>query len=68
MRSNNIKTGIVTEALSNFRFKIEHEDDSSVQAYVSGKMRKNRIRVVLGDRVEYIVDELGPNNRISRRL
>jgi translation initiation factor IF-1 len=64
----NTKIGIVIENLSNNRFKIELDDGSTVQAYLSGKMRIHHIRINIGDRIEFVVDSLGPNNRIIRRL
>ncbi len=45
--------GIVTEALPNAMFKVQLPNDqkSEVLAYVSGRMRKNFIRILPGDRV-----------------
>ena len=43
--------GVVTEALSNAMFRVKLDNDHEVLAHTSGKMRKNRIRVLLGDRV-----------------
>ena len=43
--------GIVTEALPNTQFRVELEGGHSVLAYLSGKMRKYYIRILLGDRV-----------------
>lgn len=63
------KKGVVIEALGNIQYKIEtDETKQEVRAYMSGKMKLNRIKVLIGDRVEYVVDQYGPNNRIIRRL
>ena len=43
--------GIVTELLPNAMFKIKLENNHEVLAHTSGKMRKNRIRVLAGDKV-----------------
>lgn len=44
--------GNVVEALPNAQFKVELENGHQVLAYLSGKMRKYYIRVLLGDRVK----------------
>ena len=43
--------GKVTDLLPNAMFKVALENGHEVLAHTSGKMRKNRIRVLLGDRV-----------------
>ena len=43
--------GVVTELLPNAMFKVKLDNDHEVIAHTSGKMRKNRIRVLAGDRV-----------------
>ena len=43
--------GIVSELLPNAMFKVKLDNDNEVIAHTSGKMRKNRIRVLAGDRV-----------------
>ena len=62
-------TGIVVEALPNTQFRVELENGHIIVAHMSGKMRKNYIRLVPGDRVEV---ELTPydlsKGRISFRL
>ncbi len=47
----------VVEALPNTMFRVELEDGHRLLAYLSGKMRKYYIRVLLGDRVRV---ELSP--------
>ena len=44
--------GTVTEALANTQFRVEIEGGHQVLAHVAGKMRKNFIRIVPGDRVK----------------
>ena len=43
--------GTVTEVLPNTTFRVKLENGHDVLAYVSGKMRKNYIRILQGDRV-----------------
>ena len=43
--------GVVLEILPNAMFKVKLDNDHEVIAHTSGKMRKNRIRVLAGDRV-----------------
>ena len=47
--------GEVTEALSNGMYRVHLDNGHSVIAYLSGKMRKFYIRIVLGDRVRVAV-------------
>jgi translation initiation factor IF-1 len=49
--------GIVTEAFPGAKFNIELENDHHITGYTSGKMRRNNIRILLGDRVKV---ELSP--------
>ena len=44
--------GTVAEALANTQFRVELENGHMVLAHVAGKMRKNFIRIVPGDRVK----------------
>lgn len=43
--------GHVTEVLPNAMFRVKLENDHEIIAHSSGRMRKNRIRVLEGDRV-----------------
>jgi translation initiation factor IF-1 len=43
--------GTVEEILPNAMFRVKLENDHEVLAHTSGKMRKNRIRVLAGDKV-----------------
>ena len=44
-------SGTVVELLPNAMFRVKLDNDHEVLAHTSGKMRKNRIRVLAGDRV-----------------
>ena len=43
--------GVVMELLPNAMFKVKLENDHEILAHSSGKMRRNRIRVLAGDKV-----------------
>ena len=64
--------GVVTEALPStlFRVKLEDqkEDQQEILAYLSGKMRMHRIKVLIGDSVEVWLDPYGGKGRIVKRL
>jgi translation initiation factor IF-1 len=44
-------SGTVTEVLPNAMFRVQLENDHQILAHTSGRMRKNRIRVLTGDKV-----------------
>lgn len=69
--SNNENTtvrGIVTEALPNTMFRVQLEDGTEPIAYLAGKMKLHRIRVLIGDKVEVILDPYGGRARLVKRL
>ncbi|MDR1034917.1 MAG: translation initiation factor IF-1 [Holosporales bacterium] len=43
--------GAVTEVLPNAMFRVELESGHKILAHTSGRMRKNRIRILAGDKV-----------------
>lgn len=45
-------TGEVLEILPSAMFKVKLDNDHEILAHTSGKMRKNKIRVLAGDRVQ----------------
>ena len=59
--------GVVTEALPNAFFRVKFKE-VEILAYLSGKMRMNRIKVLIGDSVEVVLDPYGGKGRIVRRL
>jgi len=66
-------TGTVEEVLPNslFRVRLTVEDGIEgelVLAYLAGKMRLHRIRVLVGDQVDMVLDPYGGRARIVRRL
>lgn len=44
-------SGTVTEVLPNAMFRVQLENEHEILAHTSGRMRKNRIRVLTGDKV-----------------
>ena len=44
--------GTVIEALPGTQFRVKLDNDHQILAYLSGKMRKYYIRILLGDRVK----------------
>lgn len=43
--------GVVTKVLPATMYKVKLENDHEILAHISGKMRKNFIRITVGDRV-----------------
>ena len=67
--------GTVEEVLPNslFRVRLSEQTDAPdeqplILAYLAGKMRLHRIRVLMGDQVEMVLDPYGGRARIVRRL
>lgn len=48
--------------------KGENEEQPEILAYLSGKMRMHRIKVLIGDSVEVVLDSYGGKGRIVKRL
>lgn len=57
--------GVVTQCLSNGMFRVKLENGFNVLAHVSGKIRRNSIRILLGDRVNV---ELSPYDLTRGRI
>ena len=51
--------GEITELLKNAQFRVKLENGHTILAHASGKLRKNRIRCLLGDKVKI---EISPYN------
>ncbi len=62
-----ILIGTVIEALPDTHFRIQLEDNAILIAYMSGKMKYNRIRIYVGDKVEIELDSYGGKPKIIRR-
>ena len=61
--------GVVTEALPNATFRVEFENGHQILASISGKLRMNYIKILVGDKVKV---EMSPydfsRGRITYRL
>lgn len=44
--------GVVTDVLPDSRYKVQLDNGHQVMAYSAGRMKKHRIRIVVGDRVD----------------
>jgi len=59
--------GTVIEALPNTLFRVDIGDGKINLSYLAGKMRMHRIKVLVGDRVEVLLDPYGGKGRIIKR-
>ena len=57
--------GIISEALSNAMFRVQLENGHEVLAHISGKMRMNFIKILVGDKVTV---ELSPYDLTKGRI
>lgn len=57
--------GKILEALPNVKFIVELETGHKVTAHISGKMRKNYIKILMGDKVKV---ELSPYDLTKGRI
>ena len=57
--------GVVVEALPGTQFRVKLDNGHEVLAYLSGKMRKHYIRILLGDRVAL---EMSPYDMTRGRI
>jgi len=68
-KADGLVHGTVEEALPNafFRVMIDGEEETQI-CYLAGKMRRYRIRVLVGDKVALVIDPYGGKPRITQRL
>ena len=68
-KEDDLLYGVVEEALPNTMFRVNVEgEEEPVLAYLSGRMRRFRIRVLVGDKVGMVVDPYGGKARITKRV
>ncbi len=68
-QNENLVYGVVEEALPNALFRVVLDDTKETMlTYLSGKMRKFRIRVLVGDKVAIVPDPYGGKGRITKRM
>ena len=61
-----IVSGVVEEALPDTHFRVRVGNEV-IMSYLAGKMRLHRIKVLVGDRVEVLLDPYGGKGRIIKR-
>lgn len=57
--------GVITETLPNAMFRVKLENNHEIIAHVSGKMRMNFIKILVGDKVTV---ELSPYDLTKGRI
>ncbi len=67
------KTGVIVESLPNIMFRVKLDEqpaggEEELLAYLAGKMRLHRIRVLVGDKVLLELEPYGGKARIIKRL
>ncbi|WGH27154.1 MAG: translation initiation factor IF-1 [Candidatus Shikimatogenerans bostrichidophilus] len=66
VKQKNIEVdGIIIEALPNAMFKIKLKDNSIIIGHISGKIRKNYIKILPGDKVKI---EISPYDKEKGRI
>ncbi len=66
---DNLIYGTVEEALPNALFRVVLDDNKElIMAHLAGKMRRFRIRVLVGDKVAIQPDQYGSQHRIVKRF
>lgn len=68
MAEPHVVEGTIDEALPNTLFRVKLADETVVLAYLAGKMRLHRIKVLVGDKVQVQLDPYGGRARIVRRV
>jgi translation initiation factor IF-1 len=68
MAEPDVVEGVVEEALPNTLFRVKLGNGEVTLAYLAGKMRLHRIKVLVGDKVQVKLDPYGGRSRITRRF
>lgn len=66
-KEEQVVLGKVYEALPNAMFRVELADGTKQIAYLSGKMKLHRIKVLIGDTVHVVLDPYGGKGRVVKR-
>lgn len=67
-KTEELLQGEVLEALPSTMFRVEFPDGKVLISYLAGKMRLNRIKVLVGDKVFVKIDPYGGKGRIVKRI
>ena len=57
--------GVILEALSNAMFRVKTEMNTLVTAHISGRLRQNKIQILMGDKVRM---EMSPYDLTKARI
>ncbi|MBY0585346.1 translation initiation factor IF-1 [Candidatus Carsonella ruddii] len=71
MNNNNVfeMEGVVINTMPNATFKVKLENGFLIDSYVSGKIRKNFIKIMIGDKVKVLISDYDlTKGRIIHRL
>ena len=68
MAAETVVKATVSEALPNTMFRVTLENGDIIVAYLAGKMRLHRIKVLIGDTVDVVLDPYGGKGRIVKRM
>lgn len=60
-------TGYVIEALPSLNFRVEFPDGKIMIAYLAGRLHRNFIRILIGDKVDVVIPATGNIGRIIKR-
>ena len=60
--------GVVVESLPNTMFRVDIGGNKIILTYLAGRMRVNRIKILVGDKVRVQLDLHGERGRIIRRM
>lgn len=60
--------GEIIEALPSLKFRVQFEGEKIRLCYLAGKLYKNFIKIIVGDKVEVVIPAQGDIGRIIRRL
>lgn len=58
-------SGVIEEVLPNATFRVKLENDHTILGHISGKMRQNKIQILLGDSVKV---EISPYDLTKGRI
>lgn len=67
-KDETIVSAEVIEALPNTMFRVVFADGTEQVAYLAGKMKLHRIKVLVGDTVHVVIDPYGGKGRIVKRV
>jgi len=59
--------GIVLEVYADKKYLVRFSDGKEMKCYLAGRMDFNKIKVIIGDRVEVFVPPVGNIGRVLRR-